>query len=189
MMDVRPAILLGASLSRWIVSRGYVEIVADAIAEAVVNERAAGRTYNVADAGRLSERQWVQKVADAAAWYGQIVEVPDDWVPAGIQFDGNLAQHWFLDTSRVRDELGYREPVVLEEALRRTVAWERANPPETIPPGIVFPYDAENATLTRLARRNDGAAFVPIVDDQRIFLRLLNRIAFVNRVAKLVADE
>jgi nucleoside-diphosphate-sugar epimerase len=39
---------------------------------------------------------------------------------------GNLAQHWVVDTSRIRRELGYRERIAREEAIRRTVAWERA---------------------------------------------------------------
>jgi nucleoside-diphosphate-sugar epimerase len=34
------------------------------------------------------------------------------------------------DTSKIRRELGYRETVSAEEAMARTVAWERANPPE-----------------------------------------------------------
>jgi nucleoside-diphosphate-sugar epimerase len=35
-----------------------------------------------------------------------------------------------MSSSRIRDELGYVEPISLDEALRRTIAWERANPPE-----------------------------------------------------------
>jgi len=34
-----------------------------------------------------------------------------------------------MDSSRIRAELGYRESIDPGEALRRTVAWERANPP------------------------------------------------------------
>ena len=40
---------------------------------------------------------------------------------------GNLAQHWDADSTRIREELGYREIVPLDEAIRRTLAWERAN--------------------------------------------------------------
>lgn len=50
---MRPAILLDESLSRWAVTRGYVENVAATIAMAVVNSRAVGRTYNVADSDAL----------------------------------------------------------------------------------------------------------------------------------------
>jgi hypothetical protein len=38
------------------------------------------------------------------------------------------------------------ESVAREEALRRTVAWERANPPVALPPDR-FAYDAEDRIL------------------------------------------
>lgn len=151
MSDDRPAILMTRGLSRWVVSRGYVENVAHAIAEAIMNERAANRTYNVADAAILSEQQWAQKLADVAGWRGRIVEVPEGSVPPGVQFEGNFAQHLLLDTSRIREELGYYEPVALDEALRRTIAWELANPPAVLQRDA-FPYDAEDALLANLDR-------------------------------------
>jgi len=33
----------------------------------------------------------------------------------------NLARHWSTDTTRIRRELGYRELVDVDEAIRRTV--------------------------------------------------------------------
>jgi nucleoside-diphosphate-sugar epimerase len=38
---------------------------------------------------------------------------------------GLLAQHWTADTPLVRHELGYTEIVDVDEAIQRTVAWER----------------------------------------------------------------
>src|SRR5437763_8027929 len=39
-----------------------------------------------------------------------------------IKRKGNLQQHWLPDTSRIRQELGYREEVELEQALKATIA-------------------------------------------------------------------
>ena len=39
---------------------------------------------------------------------------------------------YVVDTSRIRRELGFAEQVPFDEALRRTIEWERANPPEKI---------------------------------------------------------
>jgi hypothetical protein len=39
--------------------------------------------------------------------------------------------------------------VSLDEALRRTIAWERANPPSSLDPAH-FDYAAEDATLAAL---------------------------------------
>ncbi|NES98419.1 MAG: hypothetical protein F6K32_25225 [Desertifilum sp. SIO1I2] len=35
--------------------------------------------------------------------------------------------HLAIDTTRFREELGYIEPIAEEEALQRTIAWEREN--------------------------------------------------------------
>src|SRR5262245_19484956 len=57
MDDGRPAIVLDEAMARWKCPRGYVEDVAAAIALAVVNERAAGRTYNVAEPVAFAEAE------------------------------------------------------------------------------------------------------------------------------------
>src|SRR5262249_55919168 len=49
MDEQRPAIVLDEGLAHWKCPRGYVEDVAAAITMAVVDDRAAGRTYNVAE--------------------------------------------------------------------------------------------------------------------------------------------
>jgi nucleoside-diphosphate-sugar epimerase len=133
MADGGPEILLPHGSSRWMASRGYVENVAGGIAAAVVTERAANRTYNVADAPALTELDWVQQLAGAVGWRGRIVEADDSSTNAHNQLSGNFAQHLVLDTSRIRAELGYCERVPLEEAVRRTAAWELANPPDGTP--------------------------------------------------------
>jgi hypothetical protein len=46
--------------------------------------------------------------------------------------------------------LGYKEPVDVEEAIRRTVAWEQQNPPGTINLEQ-FDYEAEDAALAHAA--------------------------------------
>jgi len=40
------------------------------------------------------------------------------------------ASHLCVDTTRIRAELGYREVVDQDKALRETVAWERDHLPE-----------------------------------------------------------
>ena len=98
------------------ISRGYVENVADAVALAATDERAAGRTYNVGEPDALTEVEWAREVASAAGWNG---EVRESGAP-------RLAQDIVGDTSRIRSELGYHEAVTRGEGLRRAIEWERA---------------------------------------------------------------
>src|SRR6266478_231939 len=46
-------------------------------------------------------------------------------------------------SARIRQELGYQEPVAIEEAIRRTIPWERENPP-AIGSQAQFDYAAED---------------------------------------------
>jgi nucleoside-diphosphate-sugar epimerase len=83
MHDDRPAIVLGSTHARWRWSRGYVENVAAAIALAVADERASGRTYNVAAEPAASEADWIRAIATITGWVGTIRVVPDDHLPPG----------------------------------------------------------------------------------------------------------
>ena len=142
--DGRQRILLEEGWAEWRSPRGYVENVATAIALAAVNEQAAGRVYNVAETPAFSELEWAGKVAAATGWTGEFVVLPKERMPAHLTQKGNIAQHWEADSSRIRRELGFREPVQLDEAIARTIAWERANPSAEFTPHR-FDYEAEDA--------------------------------------------
>lgn len=151
MDDGRPAVILPEGMAKWRWTRGYVENVAAAVALAVTAERAKGRIYNVGESEALTEAGWVWAIGVAAGWGGQVVAVPDERVPAHLAPEIDIEQQLVVDTSRIRRELGYREPVSCDEALRRTVAWERAHPPETFHPQA-FDYAGEDALLATVAR-------------------------------------
>ena len=146
MDDGRPAILLGERMASWRWTHGYVEDVASAIALAVTDGRAAGRVYNVGEAEPLPWAEWVREIGRAAGWDGDVIILPEDRLPQHLDWGLNTEQHWLVDTGRIRQQLGYAEEVPWEEALRRTVAWELAHPPEKVDPAS-FDYAAEDAAL------------------------------------------
>jgi nucleoside-diphosphate-sugar epimerase len=148
MEDGRPAIVIDARLASWRWSRGYVENVADAVVLAAVSRTAEGRTYNVAPAETLTEQQWIEAIAEAHSWGGEVVAVQPQALPEHLRAAFDTDQHVVLDSTRIRSELGYAETVPLRDALQRTVEWERANPPSSPPSGL--DYEAEDALLARL---------------------------------------
>jgi nucleoside-diphosphate-sugar epimerase len=125
-----------------------VENVAAAIALAALDDRARGAMYNVAEPECLSEMEWVRSIASVVGWSGEVVVQPADRVPAHLRMPGNLDQHWVVDSSKIRRELGYCEAVDRADALRRTIEWERAHPPAIDP--RMFDYAAEDAAITAL---------------------------------------
>jgi nucleoside-diphosphate-sugar epimerase len=146
MDDSRPAILLDDGTARWRATRSYVDNVGDAIALAVTDERAAGRVYNVGEPEWLLTAEWVRRIGEQAGWRGRIVTLPAGQMPAHLLPDGDPAHDLAADTSRIRADLGYREAIPWDEALRRTIAWERLNPPAQVDPAQ-FDYAAEDAAL------------------------------------------
>jgi nucleoside-diphosphate-sugar epimerase len=63
-----------------------------------------------------------------------------------LRLPGNLSQHWYASSQRIRLEFGYSEPVPIEEGLRQTIAWERQTPPSFIDLAK-FDYEAEDRAL------------------------------------------
>jgi nucleoside-diphosphate-sugar epimerase len=147
MDDDRPAILVGESKAGWRTCLGYVENCALAITQAVTDDRAAGRIYNVADVESPPLATWTRMIGEAAGWTGRVAVVPDDRLPEHLAPEGRSEQDLTLDTGRIRKELGFAESVPVDEALRRTVAWEREHPPEGADP-TAEQYAAEDAALT-----------------------------------------
>jgi len=161
MDDGRHAILLERDLARWRWSRGYAENVAHATVLAVVHERAIGRTYNVAEPDAQSMAVWIREIGRVAGWHGEVITLPEDQLPEHLRMPHNWEQDWVVDTRRIRGELGYRELITREEALRRTVAWWRDAPADAIDPPFIPQtsadvYAAEDAVLARMGISPEG---------------------------------
>jgi nucleoside-diphosphate-sugar epimerase len=142
--DERPAILLEETAAVWRWARGYAEDAAHALALAIESEERAGRIYHVSAPVAHEQTDWVRRIAAVVGWEGSIVTVPR--LPDPLHIDVDFNQHYDLDTSRIRAELGYAEVVDERTALERTIEWERANPPEVFDAD----YDAEDAVLASL---------------------------------------
>jgi nucleoside-diphosphate-sugar epimerase len=124
MRDGRKAILLAEEESRWRWTRGFVANVAAAVALAVVDPRAAGRIYNVGEEPAPTEREWVERIGLAAGWPGSVVKLAGTEMPHHLRRSFDWRYDLWIDSGRIRRELGYREPVPVEEAMKLSVDWE-----------------------------------------------------------------
>jgi nucleoside-diphosphate-sugar epimerase len=103
--------------ARWRWTRAYVDNVADAIVLAATNERAAGRIYNVGEPDAPAEREWVEQFARARGRHVRVELTPEE--PGGMpSYDWRF--DLVMDTGAIRNELGYRERVTREDAMRLT---------------------------------------------------------------------
>ncbi len=124
MDDGSAEIPLSRFMADWRAPWGCTENVAEAVSLAVEDDRAAGQIYNVCEPGRPTIARMIAEIAAVTGWSGRIAlcDTPEQL---------NLAQHLDMDSSKIRNELGYRESVPRAEALLRTVEWERAHPVQT----------------------------------------------------------
>ena len=109
----------GSNVRDWL----YVEDHAEALL-LVLREGRVGRSYNIGGENERTNLQLVQTLcgildtlrprADGASYAEQITFVADR--------PGHDARY-AIDPSRIRDELGWRPSVTVEEGLRRTVQW------------------------------------------------------------------
>ena len=150
MDDKRPAILLDEKEAQWRWTHGYVENVADAIVLAVTDERARERIYNVGEPFTDTMAERIRKIGEVAGWNGNIVLAPQGKLPEPLRWGINAEQNIVVDSSRIREELAYSERVAPDETFKRTIDWERANPPAEIDPKD-FDYTAEDAILAELS--------------------------------------
>lgn len=145
MDDSRKQIIFADDVAPLRTPRSYVADVSAGVALAAISSESAGRIYNVCESESFGELDWARKIAAATNWSGEFVVLPHDKTPKHLLWPGNTAQHVVGSSKRIRKELGYRELLPREEAIRRTIEWERANPPDA--PFAQFDYAAEDAAL------------------------------------------
>jgi dTDP-glucose 4,6-dehydratase len=107
----------GENIRDWL----YVEDHADALL-LVVQKGAVGRSYNI---GGENERRNIDLVRTICALLDEMVPKPAPYADQ-ITFVTDRPGHdarYAIDPARIRDELGWRPSVTVEEGLRRTVRW------------------------------------------------------------------
>jgi nucleoside-diphosphate-sugar epimerase len=121
-------VVLDRAKAAWRWTRGYVENVADAIALASTDARAAGRTYNIGDERALTELEWTSEIGRAAASPVEVRTLVREELPPELAEPFDFAHDLVADTRRIRAELGYRERVGFTEGLAASIAWEGEHP-------------------------------------------------------------
>jgi nucleoside-diphosphate-sugar epimerase len=150
--DGRSVIPIADTVAQWRSPRGFADHVASAIVLAAEKPEAAGQVFNVAEKESFSELEWTRLVGELAGWNGSVVTIPFDKAPEHLRLPGNFEQLGTCSSERIRNLLGYRETVSREAAIQKTIAWERAHPPDPEPQ---FDYAAEDAAVNRTRGTTD----------------------------------
>lgn len=113
-------LLVSPEKAKWKWTMAYVGDIVEGIRLAVEKESAArNQIFNLGSAIEWTQLDYLQALKEAVGWPGEIVLEGEPQPPA------NYGQHLLLDTGKIRAQLGYRERYTPEEALAKTVAYER----------------------------------------------------------------
>lgn len=136
-------------------TRAYADNMSHAMLLAVDQpEQSSGQIYNIGDERILSLKEWILLITHILRHEWELVEMPHAVArPARHYLSyGGASNHIYMDLTKIKEELGYREVVPAEEGLRRTVEWYLENRPE--PGGEVeqrlqdpFDYEAEDRLI------------------------------------------
>ncbi|TAJ82096.1 hypothetical protein [Reyranella sp.] len=156
--DKRPFIIVpdGGLL---LAAHGYAGNLAHAVLLAVDKPReSAGKAYNCGDERTLTLRQTIEMVADTMGERIELASLPNEAAKPSLPYTlHDHPHHWVMDISRIKDELGYRDPLPVEQALPETVRWYLENPPEAggeIEQRLADPFDYElEDRLVEIQRR------------------------------------
>ena len=111
-------------------TRGYAENMAHGVLLAVDKpEQSAGQIYNIGDVELLTFRRWIEHIFKIMNYDGELVEMPALMARPSRPYSGRT-HHRVLDLTKIKTELGYREAVSVEEAIRRTVQWYLEHRPQ-----------------------------------------------------------
>lgn len=113
----------------WVSTRGYVGDIAAGVRLALESADAVGEVFNLGERRSPSVALWARMILDAAGSDAELVTVPDDALPEDLDISAAIPQHLLCDSSKARRVLGWTETDPMD-ALRRSVAWHLAHPPD-----------------------------------------------------------
>ena len=108
--------------ARWRTTYGYVDNVAAGILLAASHKKAARRIFNLGEAEPATHMDWARRFASALNWNGAIEESDDpDLAFARLTGKMDLSVPLMMATTRMRNELGYKEPISLDATIDQTL--------------------------------------------------------------------
>jgi UDP-glucose 4-epimerase len=136
----RDRIPIGAGT--WMGAKGFVGDVARGTRLALESEAARGEILNLGESHTYPMSEWAQMILEAAGHEAELVSVPDNRLPPDLGLTAAIEQDLLVDSTKAREMLGWNDTDP-REALKVSVDWHLAHPPQGEDPG----FDADDEAL------------------------------------------
>lgn len=107
----------------------YVGNLVDALATCAIHPAAAGQTYLVSDGEDVSTPELIRRTASALGVPARLLPFPMSLMKLAGKLTGKsgavnrLTGSLTVDSSKIRQELGWKPPFTMEEGLKETTEW------------------------------------------------------------------
>lgn len=107
----------------------YIGNLVDALATCAVHPAAAGQTFLVSDGEDVSVPELIRRIALALSAPERLFSVPvhlmrvAGWLTSKSAEVNRLTGSLTIDSTKIRQQLGWKPPFTMEEGLRETVRW------------------------------------------------------------------
>lgn len=150
MIDDRPYVLLGSIQSDWRYTHAFVNDVAHAVVLAATKPENKHRIFNVGEAKTPTMRERLEHLGTVFGWNGSVKVLSETDLPDYLRTPGDFSQDLHIDSTAIRQALGFREVGDYYDGLADSVEWYRENPPADML-GKTFNYSAEDQVISKFA--------------------------------------
>ena len=126
----------------WLSAKGFVDDIARGLRLALESDDAKGEIFNLGETRTYPMSQWAEMILEAAGSDAELVRVRDDQLPDDLGVTGTIPQHLLVSSAKAQRMLGFTDTDP-REALKTSVEWHLANPPQIEDPG----FDADDTAL------------------------------------------
>lgn len=126
----------------WLSAKGFVDDIARGLRLALESDDAKGEIFNLGETRTYPMSQWAEMILEAAGSDAELIRVRDDQLPDDLGVTGTIPQHLLVSSAKAQRMLGFTDTDP-REALKTTVEWHLANPPQIEDPG----FDADDTAL------------------------------------------
>jgi len=126
MLQTQKPLKIPRQWAEWVTTHGYVENVAAGVALCVGSPRAIDTVFNIGECIPVDKLTWAERIAECLSWTGEIQICDDTNCDFAQSLEAlDLSVPFLIDSTRIRKELGYSEPVSIPDGLQRTISDER----------------------------------------------------------------